>query len=167
VQVVVVLQAAVAYPTGCDFQLKVFARRLDHQSNDEWWDFHEAILGHKGRVGPDLPSGRLRIGVEFADGRRVTNFGPAPRDGDRHVGASPPDGPVLVERGGSANWNDWELSIDRSIWLWPLPESAPFDLVIEWPQANIALSRTSVDGASISAAATMAEPLWQELETET
>jgi hypothetical protein len=141
----VVLQGLVAHSNG--FRLSIAARVRDA---DPWID----VLG--GRGGPpwertDLPDTVLRLGLEMPDGRRATNL-------DRP--ALPPDsGPPALTflvggGGGGAVW-------DLQAWSWPLPPAGPFDLVCEWPGLAIPLTRHTLDGAAIRAAAARSAPLWE------
>lgn len=166
--VVAALTAVVAYPTGCTFDLRLAARRTD-QSDEDWWDLHAAFfqdhrldLRHR-HIPGHLPVEWLRFGVQFADGTKATTTGASPWDVE-----GTPEPPVLCEHGGGGGGGgDDGLFAHRSLWLWPLPPAEPFDFVIEWPIADIPLTRVQLDGAAINAAAERAEPFWPDWQTFT
>jgi hypothetical protein len=147
-----------AYPTGALFHLRMVAQRTAHMLDDEWHRIHETVLDHRPSES-DLPDDFLRVGVEFADGRRITNSGWA-------VGAwSVRRGPVptslsLVEIRSGGSGSNRSLSARKKEWLWPLPPREPFDLVIEWPALGVPVTRATIDGAAIVAAADNVVPLW-------
>lgn len=160
--VTIALADVVAYPTGCTFELRLAGRRTN-QTEDEWWDLNAVFFEHRRPISPRglasgaLPVELLRVGVEFADGRKATNVGGWP-PWDL---TTPPDPPVLVEAGGGGgSGGDDRIVTSREFWLWPLPPAERFALVIEWPFAGVPLTRAELDGAAIVAAAEHAEPLW-------
>lgn len=65
----------------------------------------------------------------------------------------PPAGPVLVPQGSGGSGGRGEYSVTWNLWLWPLPPPRPFDLVLQWPDQDIAETRVALDGAAIVAAA--------------
>jgi len=92
--------------------------------------------------------------VQFADGGKATVF-------DQHRvfrSRERPDGPVLVQRGGSGSGRAWDLAF----WVWPLPPLGPLAFVCEWPARGIELSRHELDASAIHSAAERAERLWPE-----
>ncbi len=148
-----------AFPTGASLRLRIMARWSPDMSEDEWAQLWDKIFeGRPGRSSDDLAE-FLRIGVLFADGRKATNL--------EHVDHPPtwtgraPQAPSLVEHGTGSSGGDRFFAQGRHLWLWPLPPPEPFDLVIEWPAFDLPVTRTSMDGASIVAAARGAEPAWQ------
>jgi hypothetical protein len=154
----VVLETVTAYPTGCQLQIALLARRSPALSYDEWRRLYGSILHH--RSGPGSQEGVLRVGVQLPNGHKVTtrDFWPHTDDPDRLD--REPDGPVLIEASGGGHGSHWEASSQRSVWLLPLPAPEPFDLVIEWPADGIAVTRTRLDGAAIVAASAEAIPVW-------
>lgn len=94
----------------------------------------------------------LRLGVEFADGRKATNVGQRSRcEGD-------PQSPVLWGRGGGGSGASWR----QTFWMWPLPPPGPLSFVCEWPAAGIPLSRAQIDGQSIIDAAAWAQTIFPD-----
>lgn len=93
---------------------------------------------------PEVESGAgtWRFGLQFSDGRKATVYGLGALFGfgrahssrsstaiARNPRDAPPEGPLLMGRGGGGSRNSWR----QDYWLWPLPP--PGDLVIacEWP----------------------------------
>lgn len=149
-----------AFPTGASLRLRAMARWSADMSEDDWHKMSDSVLGgrrHHGQAG--VADDFLRVGVEFADGRKATNLdhtlGRRPEAGD------PPE-PSLIEHGMGSTGTDRYFAQGRSLWLWPLPPPEPFDLVVEWPAFGIPVTRTALDGAAIVAAAHGAEPAWLE-----
>jgi hypothetical protein len=57
--------------------------------------------------------------------------------------------------GGDGEW-------DSDYWLWPLPPPGPLTFVVEWPSAQIELTKHEVDAALILEASALSEKLWPE-----
>jgi hypothetical protein len=156
----VVLKTVTAYPTGCQFQIALIARRSPALSNDEWRQLQESVFRMNPHSRAGSPASALRVGVQLSDGRKVStlDFRWDVNDPDRLD--REPDGPMLIETGGGGSGSDWDLSSQRPVWLWPLPAPAPFDLVVEWPAVGIPVTRNRLDGAAIVAASAEAVPIW-------
>ncbi len=160
---VVVLVAAHAYPQGCVLDVAAACRAGAHRGG-QW-------LGHPSKIDvvmfsqhaeEALPDEVLRMGVQFADGRKATTL-------EQHrlrwhtERVSPRHGPVLVSLSGpSGVARDDLVEIHQRLWLWPQPPPEPFDFVVEWPAAGIALTRHRLDGTSIASAARTTSPYWPE-----
>jgi hypothetical protein len=101
----------------------------------------------------DQPSLLMRIGVQFADGRRVANLGQAPEPS-----GSMPSGLLLrpMSFGGS------RLDRNRSYWVWPLPPPGPLTFAFEWAAFDIGEGRVEVDAQLIIDAATRSVPIWDD-----
>lgn len=94
----------------------------------------------------------LKFGLEFSDGRKVTNVG-------WHLaGAGEPEEPVLWSMGGGGGGGRWE----QGFWVWPLPPAGPLAFVCEWPAAGIALSRAETDAEQLLDAAARAIALFPD-----
>jgi len=99
----------------------------------------------------------LRFGVEFADGRKVTNldmypFVPEDLSADQ---------PVLVEGGGVGSEGGrlgrgafWDLELV----VQPLPPPGPLTFVCAWPARGIPEVRAEIDAGLILGAAAAARP---------
>src|SRR6478672_8432923 len=98
--VAVALVGLQVYTTGLAFQLAVRTRRW---SDRDGRGLHEMVFGH-GRG-----AGGVLLGLEFADGRRVSNI----------HGFGPPDGSGIVFHPGGGGGDD--RSVDQEWWLSPLP----------------------------------------------
>jgi hypothetical protein len=127
------------YSTGVSFDLAVRCRPGAVEGgalSDVFW----------GRSG----GSEFLVGLEFADGRRVTSAGiPFP-------GRWGPDDIVFHHGGGSGD----ELTVDQSWWLNPLPPAGPLHVVIRCDRLGIGETRTVLDGAAISRAAAGVVELW-------
>lgn len=55
----------------------------------------------------------------------------------------------MNETGGSWTEGTWS----QEFWVWPLPPTGSFDLVCEWPAADIPLTRTSLEAGPVLEAA--------------
>ncbi|WP_210491302.1 hypothetical protein [Patulibacter sp. SYSU D01012] len=148
--VAIAVTSIAAYPTGLALDL-VAMSRLDERG--------VGILRYPSGEIDDTQDVALRFGVEYADGRRATSLDPW--NGGREA-----DAPVLRSSGGGGS--DHRRSEDY--WLWPLPEAGHLDLVVEWPVHGIPLTRRTVDGDALRAAAGRARrifsadhlPRWDE-----
>ena len=112
-------------------------------------------VAHRPRRGREIPSEFLRFGVEFADGRRATNIGGC--FARRSAQAEPPEGPVLLEHGGSGGGTHW----DQTYWVWPLPPPGRVTFACEWPVQRVPLTRIDIDAAAIVDASKRAVTLWE------
>lgn len=105
----------------------------------------------------DLSDRFLRIGIELADGSRVSNLA------GRHAWRADrePEGSVLVPHGGGGGFSGrGRVEMNPNYWLWPLPSAGTLRVFVEWPALDIALTGTDVDGAAIVRAATESQRLW-------
>jgi hypothetical protein len=135
----------VAYPTGLEFEVRVLT------AGEEWLD--PSLNGVYLRPGGPREGNyeqMLRFGVEFSDGRKVTNVGGhAPREGE-------PESAVLWGRGGGGGGSQWQ----QGFWLWPLPPPGPLSFVCEWPAAGLSLSRADIDAQVVIDAASRAQAVF-------
>jgi hypothetical protein len=153
---VVALRHVTAYSTGVTLELVAAGRNLREVEAQRL--FHEQHIAD-----PDegLPEGSLRVGIEFADGRRVSNLSDR-----RHLWGQPdqePEGPLLMQSGGGGgSAGSGRVTMNPAYWLWPLPPSGTLHLFVEWPSLGIALSSADLDGSAIVAAASKSQPLWND-----
>jgi hypothetical protein len=150
-----------AYLTGAVFHLRMVARRTADMLDDEWNRIHDTVFerGRSDTMAATLSDEFLRVGIEFADGRRTTNIGSAVGAWSVRRGQAPkPPSLVDIRSGGSGS--DRSIAARRKAWLWPLPPPEPFDLAIEWPALAVPVTRATIDGAAIVAAAEHVAPLW-------
>lgn len=133
------LALAGAYPQGLALTLR---GRLhpDHVTDLSWGPTHRGPLGD------------LRIGLEWADGRRCEandHWGP-PSSDER------PDGYQLTPQGGGGGG----LTYNWKLWLWPLPPPGPVTIYVLWEQRGITETATAADLTPYVASAEDATILW-------
>jgi len=151
--VVLAVHDGLGYPNGFGFTVSLRRRRAREGPGDD--PIH---LWHTTRGG-EIPPEALRLGIQLGDGSKATVF-------DRHRWFSTverPEGPVLIQRGGSGGMHSWELGF----WVWPLPPAGPVAFVCEWPSEGVALTRTAIDAELIHEAAGRAETLWEDDDSPT
>lgn len=152
---IVAIRAATAYSTGATFDLVALGRGLSERETNRL--FHEQHL-----IGDEAepPDGFLRIGFEFADGVRVSNLA---RDLRTLRPDSQPTGPLLFQHGGGGgSAGGGELTMQPSLWLWPLPPPGALRVFVEWPALGIELSSATLDGATLRPAAAKSQNLWTD-----
>ncbi len=144
-----------AYPDG--FELKIAAsttvawNKLSREGDEHGPDpfgRHWAMEGERSDV---LPPELLRVGVQFADGRRATNIGGHDR---------PVKGPIMWPLTGGARGGGPETSVHQRYWISPLPPAGPVSVVCEWPAVGLALVRHEIDASLILAAAGRARAIF-------
>ena len=126
------------YTTGVSFTLVVRARpswqqRTGRSLNDLVWEHRPG-------------SGRLMMGLELSDGRRVSSL--------RLPGG--PDDVVFASGGGSGG----EASVEQSWWLSPLPPEGRLRFVVRCDGLGIDESSVVLDGTAIRRAAEDVVTLW-------
>ena len=160
--VAVMLSQIEVFPSGAKLQIRAVARWAPGMSDEEWHHLEARLHGRgpfgRGGMGDEF----LRIGVRFADGRTATNLDVYDRMRRRRDGE--PFAPSLVDAGGGGKGGHRNLTARRPVWLWPLPPPEQIDLFIEWPAVGIPLTRATLDGSAIAAAAARAEPIWPDAE---
>jgi hypothetical protein len=139
------------YPNGFEFTLAAILR-VERRGS---------VLPHLNTLDPDdpVPDRFLRLGIEFADGRRVTNL---PRLHLPDPGGEPA-GPLLIPRGSAGG----PRRNDSTYWVWPLPPPGPVAIVCEWPAYGIGESRVEMDAALILDASARAVRFWPDDPDET
>jgi hypothetical protein len=126
------------YTTGLSFELVVRMRPSARESLGRTVD--EVVWGHGSGVG------QLLLGVEFADGRRVSSLPVRERDGDV----------VLHPGGGSGS----QTSVEQTWWLSPLPPEGPLRIVVRCDALGIEETATELDGAAVRRAVRDVVVLW-------
>lgn len=145
------------YPEGFGFD--VLALASPGQDEDDLPD--PMFFGPRRRLrgrGGGMPDDVLRIGVQFADGRKATNTGESPHS--RSDFESPPEAPVMHSGGGGGGGRQWH----QSEWVWPLPPPGPLAFVCQWPAAGIPLTRHEIDAQVILDASTRAQVVFPDEE---
>jgi hypothetical protein len=142
--VAVVLTHAKVYSTGINFD---FLARRSQASDDD--ALYEQVNGHHHRGTP-----QLLIGVEYADGRRVTNL---PGRSELHRHSEEDTSPVLWPGGGGGG----SQSVEIAYWLWPRPATGALTVVCAWPALGIAETRTVISAEAIATAGAQNVELWQ------
>jgi hypothetical protein len=144
-----------AYPNGFSFALRALRRELADGRPRMGRPFPERYPHPDPFRAADRNTG-LRLGIQYADGRRAAMGeglgrlfdGPGPQD------------LWLMEGSGSGS----ELTWDAEFWVAPLPPAGPVTLVGVWPDAGATEQRAQLDGAAIRAAAARCVELWPEDE---
>jgi hypothetical protein len=136
-----------AYTTGLSFRLAVRLRKarsgLHHR-------LFEMVSGH----GPGTPAeDRLLLGVEYADGRTVSNLAGdawfAMREASDHE--------LVLNPGGGGGGG---LSYDQRFWLSPLPPPGLVTFICAWPALDLPETSATVQGQVLLDAAARALVLW-------
>jgi hypothetical protein len=140
-----------AYPAGFGFTLNLRLRNLHPRERRGFWPFLE--FGYHG--GRTVPAEALRLTVEFADGRSVSNLDSSPSAPEVPAFEQPMLSSGPGTGGGVGGW-----SFDMEYRVRPLPPPGPLAFVCVWPERGIPSSRVEVDGAAIRNAADTAVTLW-------
>ncbi len=144
-----------AYPEG--FELRIEAdttvgyRDMSREGDDHGPDVFGRHWPMGGEPRDSLPPKLLRVGVEFADGRRATNIGGHDR---------PLDGPIMWPLEGGGGGHGDQSSFRQGYWLSPLPPPGPVTIICEWPALGIPLVRHEIDAERILEAAERARVLF-------
>lgn len=134
-----------AYPNGFEFTAYV-----------RWRDSDEGGDRNAGEPFSWYPRAHLaetlRLGVLYADGRRVATSGsPTWRHDD-------PEDLVLNHQGGGGDDRSW----DQDFWLSPLPPDGPVSFVASWLEHGVTEVRGELDAAVIREAAGRAVHMWPD-----
>jgi hypothetical protein len=152
----VVLDRVDVHPVGCAFVLRLSVRRPPGLDAAQWWDIHNRLFGSR-PFGSDGTGGDgPHFGVRYADGGRLL-ASDAYTLGDP---GSPPPGPVLAMIEDGARGGGRRVTMDRRLWLWPLPPPELLELIVAWPAFGIDVTRVALDGAELVAVASHSEDLW-------
>lgn len=142
-----------AYPEGFEFEVEastVAVERVCRNGGDsDIFGRHWPTVGDSRDA---IPPQLLRIGVQFADGRKATNI----TGRDRPVAGpimSPLSGGGRGASQGPGGSPVGRWSFHQGYWLSPLASSGPVALVCEWPAVGIPLVRYDIDARLIRSAA--------------
>jgi hypothetical protein len=149
----VALRNVTAFPNGFTFDLVIVGNPMTPRDP---MAHHMAMMGGPGmRRGP-------RVGLEFADGTRVSEGGPMPFPGQMLTSTfqkdpqGVPTTPFLTSRGGGGGSDHFAMQF----WCFPLPPPGPMHVYVEWADADIAETMVTLDATSIINAAPNAVTLW-------
>lgn len=120
----------------------------------EWDELGAVFMERMSCRGVVDPAGRLRFGLVLADGEKiVTDASPFGRGNDP---MAEPEGYTLSrrEQGGGGGRNTFSPS--GHLWLWPLPQAGPIELVLQWPALGIDETRVTL----VAELAARARPHW-------
>jgi hypothetical protein len=157
------IPALTVYEDGFEFAVEIRHRLDEDAFLHPFFMHHHLRRSRQSAEGAnELPPELLRLGMEFADGRRATNLGaPMPWVTQEDPQAMP-EGPSLQPSGGGGGGGGrWR----HGYYGWPLPPEGALAFVCEWPAADIAQTRTEIDSGLLRTAAPAAVVLWDEDQT--
>jgi hypothetical protein len=125
------------FTTGLSFDLAVRVRPSAAARGG--WSLHDLFWAASARDGT-----AFLLGVEFADGRRLTAL------------RADADGIVLHQAGGGGG----DAAVDQAWWLSALPPDGPLRFVVRCDTLGIAETVTELDGTAVRAAAADVVTLW-------
>jgi hypothetical protein len=141
------------YPNGFVFHLRAVLRHTPPMGGP----LGDPMSGRHNPLAPAGPDERLRIGLRYADGRRVSARGglpdPWPDDDDEQAIR-------LITRGGASSSLTW----DTSFWTHPLPPDGPVTVFASWLDAGVREVSVDLDGTAIREAGCRAQRLWPQDE---
>jgi hypothetical protein len=148
-KVAVGVAGALAYTTGYELKFIVLLTRKAARDLDPFDYRHRRSQGDG-----ELPPEMLRLGIEYADGRKSTNTNLRWPEFDEDEADE--SKPTMIEHAGGGGEREWR----QSFWCWPLPSPGPFQLVCEWPSMDISLTRHEVDARPILDAVERAQEIF-------
>ena len=152
----VALRSATAYTTGAILYFYAVVRGIT--SREMTMLFHSQ---HLSEHDADPPDEFLRLGIEIADGERVSNLG-NPRLHSWKPGVTP-EGPILAPQGGSSGGSrPGRVTLDQAYWLWPLPPPGLLRVFAEWPRYDVGLSGAELDTRALLEAGERSRALWDD-----
>ncbi|KAB2349732.1 hypothetical protein [Actinomadura rudentiformis] len=159
----VALREIIVHPEGGMLDIYAVARRADASAR-QWKAIRSSMNSGCERAEYTNAAKRsLRLGVLFRDGSRATTVD-CPVDLRFSDDDEEPRPPIL------GLWRHAEdLSTDEHeyvsmrywLWLWPLPPSEPFKLIVEWPAAGLEESAVEIDGAAVSELTAYTRNYWR------
>ena len=158
------VSTVLAYPNGFELALSMRARQEPDDDMDPHGGFWSMGMGMRWQARRasaaqnEIPPEVLRFGLQFSDGRKVTNVGlsPFPAHMDEDSEEKPPRGPTMMQHGGGGGGTSYE----QTYWVQPLPPPGELLFACEWPLRQIPLTTTTIDADVILAAAARAQQLW-------
>jgi hypothetical protein len=142
---VLALTTLVVHPHGCYFYFAVKAERAD-LADAAWERLAERVqqgFERRPKTPPKTPSDALVVSASWAGG-------PLLRTDDVDSDGS---SPLLSGYWMGGAYGSDTATAEHKAWLWPLPPAEPLELTLHWPALGIDAVTTSVDAASIRAAA--------------
>ena len=147
-EVAVAVGSVAAYPNGFEFTVHV---RLRH-GQFAWGNSPlDPLADRRTRREPEQA---LRLGVLYADGRRVRTSSHRPVPADQADDGNL----VLLQVATGGTERQW----DGSFWVHPLPPDGPVTFVASWLLYEVAETRSDLDSSAINEAAGRAVILWPE-----
>ena len=137
----------VAYSTGFAFDLALRTRPGSRRDAVALWYEMRPPRGREIWGDDTAARTELRLGFEYADGRRATRFSFAP-DGE----------PITLSPAGGGGGGDYAFL--HRYHVQPLPPPGRLLLVVEWPGAGIELTTYELDAAPIVEAAARSRRFW-------
>ena len=131
---------AEVYSTGVSFDMVLRAREPVEEAGP--WGLDSLLWQH----GPHRSAGPLLLGVELADGTRVSNAASPDPVGDF----------VFTEHSGSGG----QRGVEQSWWLSPLPPEGQIRVVVRCAALGIEETATVLNGTAIRRAAEDVVVLW-------
>jgi hypothetical protein len=147
-EAVVAVSSIAVYPNGFEFTLFAVLRVARRGGPG-------AHAGHWLEPDQPPPAKFLRVGVQFSDGRRVTNLNRLPAATDDAPDATPQ--PKMMGGGGGGR-----RQFEGTYYVWPLPPSGTLSVVCEWPAYGIDESRIEVDAQTLIDASARSIQLWPD-----
>lgn len=138
-QAAIAVASAQVYSTGVALDLAVRCRA---SVVPEHRHLPELVFAHG-------PESSLLVGLELADGRRVSNI-------QEFHGVPGPDEVFFHPAGGGGG----RLSVEQSWWLSPVPPAGPLHVVVRCEPLGIPETRTVLDAGPLAAAASGVVELW-------
>jgi hypothetical protein len=143
-----------SYPEG--FELRIEARTdiafddlsRPGDSGPDVFGRHWPMVGERRDA---LPAQLLRVGVQFADGRRATSIN------DRPAG-----GPIMWPLTGGGRGTATGSQFEQGYWISPMPPPGPVIVACEWPATGVSLVTYEIDAGAILDGAERAKALFPD-----
>ena len=136
------------FPVGVAFTIGARVRR-----GAERRELTMSMFGHAA-----TPGESLRVGAEYADGRRTTDDHFAACSWDDEEEETEPSGPILWPQGGGGG----DLETRHGYWLWPAPLGGDLQIVAQWLEQGIAECRVTIPAPLLADAAGRIVEIWPD-----